>query len=102
MQNLVDLAGSERFEFDSKRERQRETANINTSLSMFSLVVKSLTEKARHIPYNNSKLTRILKDRCVRVCACVRVCVCVCVRACVRACVCVCACVRVCNHDACP
>ncbi len=36
-----------------------------------------------------------LKDRCVRLCVCVRARVCECVLVCVRACMCVCACVTV-------
>lgn len=66
-QHLVDLAGSERYESSSvDSERLRETTNINTSLSAFGKVVLSLSAKKRtHIPYRDSKLTRILQDRFV-------------------------------------
>ncbi|EGD80383.1 transcription factor inhibitor ECI-6 [Salpingoeca rosetta] len=61
--HLVDLAGSERFEASSDSTRQRETTNINTSLSAFGKVVIALTAKSRvHTPYRDSKLTRILQD----------------------------------------
>ncbi|EDQ88811.1 uncharacterized protein MONBRDRAFT_25905 [Monosiga brevicollis MX1] len=61
--HLVDLAGSERFEASSNEKHQKETANINTSLSTFGKVVLSLTSKHhRHAPYRDSKLTRILQN----------------------------------------
>eukprot|EP00118_Oscarella_pearsei_P004764 m.20793 g.20793 ORF g.20793 m.20793 type:complete len:1170 (+) comp28085_c0_seq1:96-3605(+) len=60
---LVDLAGSERFEADAKFKHQEETKNINTSLYMFGKVVLALTTPGTtHIPYRDSKLTRILQD----------------------------------------
>ena len=62
--NLVDLAGSERFDVTSgETKHQKETVNINTSLSAFGKVVLALTSKGvAHIPYRDSKLTRILQD----------------------------------------
>eukprot|EP00730_Choanoeca_flexa_P003815 TRINITY_DN11513_c0_g1_i1.p1 TRINITY_DN11513_c0_g1~~TRINITY_DN11513_c0_g1_i1.p1 ORF type:complete len:1296 (+),score=285.48 TRINITY_DN11513_c0_g1_i1:64-3951(+) len=60
---LVDLAGSERFEASSNQTHQKETQNINTSLSAFGKVVLALTSKSKmHTPYRDSKLTRILQS----------------------------------------
>lgn len=61
--NLVDLAGSERLnEFDTKSDIQGETQYINKSLFTLSLVINKLAEsKSSHIPYRDSKLTRILQ-----------------------------------------
>ena len=61
--NLVDLAGSERLnEFDSKNLTQvGEAGYINKSLFVLAHVVNKLAEgKTKHIPYRDSKLTRIL------------------------------------------
>lgn len=61
--NLVDLAGSERLnEFDSKSTTQTgEAGYINKSLFVLAHVVNKLAEgKTKHIPYRDSKLTRIL------------------------------------------
>ena len=61
--NLVDLAGSERLnEFDSKNLSQLgEAGYINKSLFVLAHVVNKLAEgKTKHIPYRDSKLTRIL------------------------------------------
>ena len=63
--NLVDLAGSERLsEFDSKTLGQAgEAGYINRSLFVLAHVVSKLAEgKTRHIPYRDSKLTRILSQ----------------------------------------
>ena len=62
--NLVDLAGSER---QSKTlttgDRLREATNINLSLSALGNVILALVDgKSQHIPYRDSKLTRILQD----------------------------------------
>eukprot|EP01012_Entosiphon_sulcatum_P023226 TRINITY_DN281_c1_g1_i1.p1 TRINITY_DN281_c1_g1~~TRINITY_DN281_c1_g1_i1.p1 ORF type:complete len:714 (-),score=115.54 TRINITY_DN281_c1_g1_i1:9-2150(-) len=64
--NMVDLAGSERVgKAQTQGQRKVEGANINKSLSELSLVISKLTDPepaARlHIPYRNSKLTRILQ-----------------------------------------
>lgn len=63
MLNLVDLAGSERLnEFDCKSDTLGETGYINKSLFVLSNVINKLAEgKAGHIPYRDSKLTRILQ-----------------------------------------
>ena len=59
--NLVDLAGSERLsELDLDPDTQGETAHINKSLFTLSHVISKLAEKNKHIPYRDSKLTRIL------------------------------------------
>jgi Kinesin motor domain len=61
--NLVDLAGSERLnEFDSKQSSQLgEAGYINKSLFVLAHVINKLAEgKTQHIPYRDSKLTRIL------------------------------------------
>lgn len=62
--NLVDLAGSERqSKTGTTGDRLKEAAKINLSLTSLSLVISALTDpKATHVPYRNSKLTRILSD----------------------------------------
>ena len=61
---LVDLAGSERIEKTGATGKLLEEANtINKSLTNLGLVIKMLTDsKATHIPYRDSKLTRILQE----------------------------------------
>ncbi|ETW05509.1 hypothetical protein H310_03266 [Aphanomyces invadans] len=63
--NLVDLAGSEKWDTDvaMTHDRTRELRNINASLSALGNVISALTDKKRsHIPYRDSKLTRLLQD----------------------------------------
>ncbi|CEM28354.1 unnamed protein product [Vitrella brassicaformis CCMP3155] len=64
--NLVDLAGSERIaKSKSEGRRFQEAVIINTSLSALGKVVLALAQDsrtARHIPYRDSKLTRILQN----------------------------------------
>ena len=64
MLNLVDLAGSERLnEYDTKRDNSGETGHINKSLFILANVINKLAEdKHSHIPYRDSKLTRILSN----------------------------------------
>ncbi|KAG0084767.1 NADH-ubiquinone oxidoreductase chain 1 [Podila epicladia] len=59
--NLIDLAGSEKASADM--ERRKEGAFINKSLLTLGTVIAKLTEeKGAHIPYRDSKLTRILQS----------------------------------------
>ncbi|NXP04567.1 KI18B protein, partial [Thinocorus orbignyianus] len=64
--SLIDLAGSERASVtNAKGERLREGANINRSLLALINVINALADaknKKPHIPYRDSKLTRLLKD----------------------------------------
>jgi kinesin family member 5 len=61
---LVDLAGSETVRKTGASGQQLEEAKtINKSLSALGQVIYALTdEKATHVPYRDSKLTRILQD----------------------------------------
>lgn len=64
MVNFVDLAGSERLaRSQSEGKRFQEAVVINTSLSALGKVVLALaTANTGHIPYRDSKLTRILQN----------------------------------------
>ncbi|EGO19218.1 hypothetical protein SERLADRAFT_453721 [Serpula lacrymans var. lacrymans S7.9] len=62
--SLIDLAGSEKATSD--KERTREGKYINTSLLTLGSVIGTLAENAAknkndHVPYRNSKLTRMLQ-----------------------------------------
>lgn len=62
--SLVDLAGSERIRNTgvSTGARLDEMKNINKSLSAFGKVILALTSPGNHhVPYRDSKLTRILQ-----------------------------------------
>ncbi|XP_021946834.2 kinesin-like protein KIF18A [Folsomia candida] len=60
---MVDLAGSEKGSVNIvDGMRQREGANINKSLLALSNCINALADGKTHIPYRNSKLTRLLKD----------------------------------------
>ena len=61
---LVDLAGSEKIsKSNAAGIRLEEAKTINKSLTMLGLVIYSLTDgKSTHIPYRDSKLTRVLQD----------------------------------------
>ena len=61
--NLVDLAGSERQKkTHATGEGLKEAVKINLSLSALGNVISALVDgKITHIPYRDSKLTRLLK-----------------------------------------
>ena len=64
--SMIDLAGSERAtKTDNRGERLTEGKNINKSLLALGNCINALadkTKKASHVPYRDSKLTRLLKD----------------------------------------
>lgn len=62
--NLVDLAGSERqSKTHAEGQRLKEAQKINLSLSALGNVISALVDgKSKHIPYRDSKLTRLLQD----------------------------------------
>jgi len=62
--NLVDLAGSERqSKTGATGDRLKEATKINLSLSALGNVISALVDgKSAHIPYRDSKLTRLLQD----------------------------------------
>lgn len=63
--NLVDLAGSEKWDTDVTMgsDRSKELTSINQSLSALGNVISALVNPKRtHIPYRDSKLTRLLQD----------------------------------------
>ena len=63
--SMIDLAGSERAtKTDNRGERLTEGKNINKSLLALGNCINALadkTKKASHVPYRDSKLTRLLK-----------------------------------------
>ena len=62
--SIIDLAGSERASATKNRgERLAEGANINKSLLALGGCINALCDprKKNHVPYRNSKLTRLLK-----------------------------------------
>jgi len=61
---LVDLAGSEKIsKTGATGQTLDEAKKINKSLSALGMVINSLTDgKSKHIPYRDSKLTRILQE----------------------------------------
>lgn len=61
--HLVDLAGSENVQRSGANQQQKvEAGNINKSLLVLGRVITSLVEKQPHVPYRDSKLTRLLQE----------------------------------------
>ncbi|KAK4336765.1 hypothetical protein RND71_044067 [Anisodus tanguticus] len=64
--NFVDLAGSERLKrTGATGDRAKEGISINTGLLSLGNVISALGDKnkrALHVPYRDSKLTRLLQD----------------------------------------
>lgn len=61
--NLIDLAGSESSKTETTGLRRKEGSYINKSLLTLGTVIAKLTDgKATHIPYRDSKLTRLLQS----------------------------------------
>jgi hypothetical protein len=66
--NLIDLAGSENNRMTgSTGDRQVEAKAINQSLLTLSIIIQRLSEmkgdaQSQHLPYRDSKLTRILEE----------------------------------------
>ncbi|KAL4537858.1 hypothetical protein Ndes2526B_g04278 [Nannochloris sp. 'desiccata'] len=60
---LVDLAGSENVSRSGAvDQRAKEAGNINKSLLTLGRVITALVEGQVHVPYRDSKLTRLLRD----------------------------------------
>lgn len=60
---LVDLAGSENVSRSGAiDQRAKEAGNINKSLLTLGRVITALVEGQGHVPYRDSKLTRLLRD----------------------------------------
>jgi len=61
--NLVDLAGSEKVSYSGVTGNSlEETKKINLSLSALGNVIHALTAGSEHVPYRDSKLTRLLEE----------------------------------------
>lgn len=61
--NLVDLAGSENISRSgAQHQRAKEAGSINQSLLTLGRVINSLADKSAHVPFRESKLTRLLQD----------------------------------------
>jgi len=61
--NLVDLAGSENIQRSgAENKHAAEAGLINKSLLTLGRVINALVDKKSHIPYRESKLTRLLQD----------------------------------------
>eukprot|EP00759_Apiculatamorpha_spiralis_P010381 PhF_6_TR17104/c0_g1_i2/m.26330 len=59
---LVDLAGSERVKKSEASDAALvEAQQINLSLSSLGNVIHALVHKAKHVPFRDSKLTRLLR-----------------------------------------
>jgi kinesin family protein 5 len=75
--NLVDLAGSEKVgKTGASGQTLEEAKKINQSLSTLGQCINALVEKKGHVPYRDSKLTRVLQEslggnsKTTMICAC--------------------------------
>jgi len=60
---IVDLAGSERLKkSQTEAEMQKESIEINKSLTALGDVIEALTKNQKVIPYRNHKLTQLMQD----------------------------------------
>jgi kinesin family protein 5 len=60
---MVDLAGSEKVsQTGAEGLRLEEAKKINSSLTTLGMVIKALCDGLPHVPYRDSKLTRLLQD----------------------------------------
>ena len=61
---FVDLAGSEKLSKAGVEGNTmlKEAQNINKSIMTLGMVINALTKGAKHIPYRDSKLTRVLQE----------------------------------------
>jgi hypothetical protein len=72
---LVDLAGSERIKKSKvEGERLKEATSINKSLSALGNVVNAMFYERPHVPYRDSKLTRMLKNSFTGACKTMVIC----------------------------
>ena len=61
--NLVDLVGSERQgKTGAEGVRLKEATKINLSLTALGNVISALVDGSKHVPYRDSRLTRLLQD----------------------------------------
>ncbi|GIM16243.1 hypothetical protein Vretimale_18832, partial [Volvox reticuliferus] len=61
--HLVDLAGSERAKrTKAEGARLREGIHINRGLLALGNVINAIVDNHKHVPYRDSKLTRLLQD----------------------------------------
>merc|ERR1712188_60492 len=60
---LCDLAGSERLKkSEVTGQQQKESIEINKSLTALGDVIEALTKGLKQIPYRNHKLTQVMQD----------------------------------------
>ncbi|KAL9656887.1 hypothetical protein ABK040_004421, partial [Willaertia magna] len=61
--NLIDLAGSEKVEkTEAEGIQLTEAKQINKSLTSLGICMNALVERKKHIPFRDSKLTRVLQE----------------------------------------
>jgi len=60
---MCDLAGSERLKKSQvTADIQKESIEINRSLTALGDVIEALTKKQKEVPYRNHKLTQLMRD----------------------------------------